>query len=306
MQKSEIRSLSLSTRALVILISGALPASAAELRWKPKPGEALHYVLEQNTVIRLKHGSTEAGTITRTFTVDLTRTVKSVADDGTADMTQRFDRVRMTYAGGIFKIEYDSAKEPDPAVAPLVASLKAMVGAEFSFKMSSRGEMSDVRIPDAVAKAFREAGARGASADQFSEEGFKRSLIDTSVTFPAEDLSQGKSWSRQLKVQPPGGGQIVHTRTYTYDGPDAQFGPGVEKIGVSSKLERSGEKASASGEELKSQESTGSLYFDNAKGHMVSSTVTEKTESSLMIKDTSIDQFIEQHTTMKLTPEAAK
>lgn len=289
---------------LAILIGASPVAPAATLRWKLKPGEVFHYAMEQKTVTTLKRNGADLGKITQTFNVDLTRAVKSVADDGTAEMTQRFDRVRMKYDAGLLKIEYDSTKEPDAATAPLVAALKAMVGAEFSFKMSSRGEMSDVRVPEGVTKAFRDAGSRGASADQFSEEGFKKSLMETSVTFPAEDLEQGKSWSRELKIASPDGGQVVQTRTYTYEGPDAKEGPGVEKLAITSKIDLKPDPASADKAELKAQDCKGALFFDNKEGRMVSSTVTEKTETAVKFMDANIDQFVDQSTTMKLVPAA--
>lgn len=286
---------------LAILIGATPAAPAATLRWKLKPGDVFHYVMEQKTITNLKRNGADLGKITQSFTVDLTRTVKSVADDGSAEMTQRFDRVRMNYDAGPIKVNYDSAKEPDPATAQLVAALKAMVGAEFSFKMSARGEMSDVRVPESVSKAFREAGSRGGSADQFSEEGFKKSLIETSVTFPAEDLNQGQSWSRQLKIAAPDGGQIVQTRTYTYEGPDAQEA-GADKIGITSKIELQADPASNQKTELKTQDCKGSLFFDSKGGRMVSSTVSEKTETSIKVMDAKIDQFVDQNTTMKLAP----
>lgn len=302
MQRYGTRFLHCGALALAGLIGVAHAAPPAKLRWKLKPGEAFHYVLEQKTITKLTRETADLGDITQSFTVDLTRTVKSVADDGTAEMTQRFDRVRMNYDAGIVKVAYDSNKEPEPAVAPLVAPLKAMVGAEFGFRMSARGEMSDVRIPDAVAKAFREAGQRAGSGDQFSEEGFKKSLVETSVTFPVEELEPGESWSRQLKVLAPDGSQVIQTRTYTYEGPDAQAGPGIEKIGITSKVERDSSRPAAPAGEPKLQDCKGTLYFDNNAGRMVGSSVIEKNESTLKLKDGEIDQSVEQSTSMKLVP----
>jgi hypothetical protein len=292
--------------ALALLFVPAPAASAATLRWKLKPGDAFHYLMEQTTVTVPKRNGMDLGKITQTFTVDLTRTVKSVGDDGTAEMTQKFDRVRMKYDAGLVKVEFDSTKEPDAASAPLVGSLKAMVGAEFSFKMTPRGEMSDVRIPEAVVKAFREAGSRGGAADQFSEEGFKKSLVETSVTFPAEDLAPGKAWSRQLKIPTPEGAQVTQTRTYTYEGPDAKEGAGVERIGITSKVDLQGAATGADKPEIKSQDCKGALYFDNVAGRMVNSVVTEKTETTLKVMDAKIDVTVDQNTTMKLMPAAAE
>ncbi|MDR3639389.1 MAG: DUF6263 family protein [Isosphaeraceae bacterium] len=291
---------------LAILLFSTPAAPAATLRWKLKPGDAFHYLMEQNTVTVPKRNGMELGKITQSFTVDLTRTVKTVADDGSAEMTQRFDRVRMKYDAGLVKVEYDSSKEPDPTTAPLVGALKAMVGAEFSFKMSSRGEMSDVRVPDSVLKAFREAGSRGGAADQFSEEGFKKSLVETSVIFPSEDLGPGRSWSRQMKIRTPEGPQVVQTRTYTYEGPDDKAGKGVEKIGISSKVDLQADPSTPEKPELKSQDCKGALYFDNSAGRMVSSTVSEKSESAVEVMGAKVDLSVDQNTSMKLVPAQAE
>ena len=308
MRTNRLPALNWGAVTLTIALLATPAAPAATLRWKLKPGDSFHYLLEQTTVTNPKRNGMDLGKITQSFSVDLVRTVKSVADDGTAEMTQRFERVRMKYDAGLVKVEYDSSKEPDPMVAPLVGSLKAMVGAEFTFKMSARGEMSDVRVPEGVVKAFKEAGARGGAADQFSEEGFKRSLVETSVTFPAEKLEPGQSWSRQVKIPTPEGKEVIQTRTYTYEGPDPKEGEGVEKIAITSKVDLPPDGSGPDKPDVKRQECKGTLYFDNSAGHMLSSAITENTETAVKVMDATIDLVVGQNTTMKLVParEASK
>ena len=141
---------------LVVLSVTAGPASvgAATLRWKFKPGETLRYSMEQKTVTTLKVPGQQLQT-TLTQTIDLSWAVKDVAADGTADVSWTIDRMRTRIESALGAFAYDSKDEkvPEgPVAAALVPTLKALVGAQFPFKINPQGELSDVKVPEKVAQ----------------------------------------------------------------------------------------------------------------------------------------------------------
>ena len=155
-------------------------------------------------------------------TVDLHWSVKSVASDGVADMSQTIDRVRTKVEGPGNSFEFDSqsGKAPEGPIASLLTPmLKALVGAEFTFKMNGRGELSDIKVPQKLLDSLRQAGPAATAGGMFSEEGMKNLISQSSLTLPEGPFEKGKSWTQQAKVPVPMIGTMVMDKTYTFEGP---------------------------------------------------------------------------------------
>jgi hypothetical protein len=288
----------------LVVVAGAVgrDARAAALRWKFKPGETLHYVTDQKTVTAVKGGGLDVKT-TLTQTIDMSWAVKSVAPDETAEMTQTIDRVRTKIESAFGAFEYDSQAEkaPEgPIAASLVPLLKALVGAQFAFKISPQGELTDIRVPEQVTKALREAGPAGGAAGMFSEDGLKNMIAESSLALPKDDLAKGKSWTRQTKIPTPPVGSMTLDKTYTYDGPDPAAGSGVDKVSLDTKIGIELAPGAPSDFKITSQEGKGTFLFDTAAGRIVNSTVTEKVETLVTVQKTEITQTRDTSTTMKL------
>ena len=107
-------------------------------------------------------------------TVDLHWSVKSVSPDGVADMTQTIDRVRTKVEGPgqVVRVRLAGRARPRKARSRrlLTPLLKALVGAEFSFKMNGRGELTDIKVPQKLLDSLRQAGPAAAAGGMFSEE----------------------------------------------------------------------------------------------------------------------------------------
>jgi hypothetical protein len=283
-------------------------ARAALLRWKLKSGETLHYVMEQKTVTGVKAGQQDVKT-TVTQLIDMDWSVKSVSSDGAAEMTQTITRVRTKMESPFGGFEYDSKdpKEPQgPAAASLVPLLKALIGAEFAFKMSPQGELSNVKVPEKVVQALGDAGAvGGAGAGMFSEERLKNMISESSLALPKENLAKGTSWKRQTKIPSPPIGTMTLDKTFSYQGPESQAGKSVERIDLGTKIEIQPDPAGKLDFKIQSQEGKGTFFFDNTAGRVTESTVTEKIEMTVKIMDMDFAQTSDTMTTMKLTPASS-
>ena len=225
----------LSALAATLGVAAAQPTHGAEtLRWKFKPGETLRYTMVQETTQGMKAMGQEFKT-SLNQTVDLHWSVKNVASDGVAELSQTIDRVRTKVEGPGNSFEFDSqaGKDPEGQIASLLTPmLKALVGAEFTFKMNGRGELSEIKVPQKLLDSLRQAGPAANAGGMFSEEGMKNLISQSSLTLAEGPLEKGKSWTQQAKVPVPMLGTMVMDKTYTFDGPSPKEAwPGPDLAG---------------------------------------------------------------------------
>ena len=105
-------------------------AAGEPLRWKFKAGESIRYTMVQEISQETKDPG-RVLKLTMNQTVDLHWSVKSVADDGVADMTWTIDRVRAKVSGpeGGFEFDSQTGKDPEGPLAAQVGPLvKPLVG----------------------------------------------------------------------------------------------------------------------------------------------------------------------------------
>lgn len=292
---------------LLLVVTGLAgsTARAATLRWKFQPGETLHYAMDQKTVTSVKGGPQDIKS-TMSQTIDMEWVVKEIGDDGLTHLTQKVTRIRTKIESAFGPFEFDSkeAKDPEGAVAAgLVPLLRALVGAEFSFKMNEQGEMSDVKVPEKVLESIKKSGSLGGNAGMFSEEGMKNMVVESSLAVPKEDIEKGKSWTRESKITMPIGTMTLD-KVYTYQGPATNDAKNVERIDLVTKVDIQLAPGNNLDMKVQSQKGKGSFFFDNAAGRVAESTVSEKLEMVFKLKvgeqENQIIQGNETTTSMKL------
>jgi hypothetical protein len=288
---------------LALAVAGGPSARAATLRWKFKPGETLHYVMDQKTLTTYDTKDRQLK-VTQNQTIDMRWTVKSVGADGVAEMAQTIDRIRTKIDAPPTPFEFDSKdpKEPQSAAgAAMVPILKALVGAEFSFKMNPQGELSDVKVPPQLLQTIRSLAPPGAPATAMgSEEGLKNMITESSLALPRGDNAEGTTWTRQTEVPTPPLGKMKVEKTYTFLGPDPTAGPDVHRIGLVSKLELQPTPGADISVKIKSQDTKGTFLFNNAEGRITNSEVSEKIATEVSAMGNQFTQNVETSTSMKL------
>lgn len=273
--------------ALTVYGGAASSARAAGLRWKFKPGETLHYVMDQKTVTAVKAGGPQDLKSTMSQTIDLEWAVKELGSDGQASLTQTITRVRTKIESAFGAFEFDSkeAKDPDgPVAANLAPLLRALVGAEFAFKMNELGELSDVKVPEKVLESLKKSGTLGGAAGMFSEEGLKNMVTESSLAFPKEEFEKGKSWTRQTKIPMPPLGTMVLDKTYRYQGGEPKGGKDLERIDLVTKVDFQLTPGDDIEVKIQAQEGEGRFHFDNGNGRIADSSVREKLEILFKLK----------------------
>jgi hypothetical protein len=288
------------------LITGGAPglAGAQVLQWKFKPGEILRYSMDQK-VSMVARGMDRENKSTRSQIVEMSWKVNSVAGDGSADVAQRIDRVRLRVESPPFMpFEFDSNNPKADAQEPFAAEaqmLRAMAGAEFRFRIKPSGAIEDIKFSEQTLKTLREATPRGAPEGEFSEKLLKDMLTQSSPpAFPESPLEPGKTWSDKPARVPSPLGTLVINKTYTFQGPDSK-NPRLMLIVVDTRVALE-PAAGANIPEIRKQEGKGTMTFDAEAGHVVNTRGTQRLEMAITVMDQRIEQVVETTTTMTLVP----
>jgi len=301
-----------SAKRLGLLLVGlaAMGGSFARgetLRWKFKQGESLHWTMDKQDVFSEVKDERESKTTVSQAT-EMSWTVKSVAEDGSAELTLKIDRVVAKNRTPYGNFEFDSnAKKAaaNPTEAAMQELMKAVVGAPFSCKISPSGALSDVRVPEAVTKLLadeKKDAPEGESA--MSDESFKKMFTSMSMPLPKEEVAPGKTWTQQAKFATPPAGSMTIDTTFRFVGPDAQAGPNIVRIDLESKYTPDLPPKNDVKVTIKTQEGKGSILFDTAAGRITKLSSSEKDERHISVMGMEIDLSKVSTTNLTLVPEA--
>ncbi len=168
--------------ACLSLISTVSQAEAP-LRWKFTPGESFDYQMTQDMNMNIDAGQAGQLATTAGQTMNMTWNVKSIDDQGHAVIEQKIDRIqmKMTAPGGQ-GFEYDTdSEEPAVGVAAMVApTMEAMTAGQFTFTLSPRGEVSDVKVSEELLAAIK----NGPGGEAGAVEQFKSMVSQVAFTLP--------------------------------------------------------------------------------------------------------------------------
>jgi Family of unknown function (DUF6263) len=287
--------------ALAALVATTAQAQTA-LRWKFQKGETLKYSIVQKTASKLNANNIVID-VSVIQTIDTTWTVNAVSADGLAEVSQTFDRIQMNLEAPGSKIVYDSkdGKLPEgPQGQVLGPVLQALAGAEITFKMSERGEVTDVKLSDKVLEALKALPGGGAQG-MFSEDSLKRMIMQSTLTLPEEAVARGKNWHKKTEMPAPPLGTMVIDNSYTYQGVDSATPGKLERIDVAVDTTLQPQENAPIQAKLKSQDSKGTFLFDNQKGYLSESGMTQKLEIVLSSMGKEFTQNQENSVTMKLS-----
>lgn len=295
--------------AIVLGLLAAGPAQGQTLlRWKYKPGESLHYVMNQDMTQNISGGETPVK-VTTNVVMDMTLKVEAVDEKGVATLTQTLDRIHMkTQAPQGMVVEYDSASEKPPeGMAKMIAPMfQGIVKKPTTLKMTPRGEVLEVKLPQEVLETLKKGPAGGPAASMFSEEGMKQ-MMEIAV-LPEEPVAPGATWTRKAVLSNPALGKETVETTFRYEGPENRNGQQLQKITTDTRTKRAeepGKEKPKTPVEVKQQQAKGTIYFDAAAGHLAESISTMTMKLEATFGGQTMAQDIETKQQMKLQPAGA-
>jgi hypothetical protein len=272
----------MTPRALCLVIAWLAIGQVAEadtlLRWKLKAGDRIKYVLHQKMDQQMNLGSLAIDVKIRTV-MDVSWHVQSVDDRQVASMTTTVDRIRTRMESPQYNVEYDSDSDEEPTgiAAQSAKMLSMLVKKPIAMKIDARGRASEVQLPPDLAEWMHKA----TGGEKMQSLAFETGMIP----FPEEAVSKGKTWPAELAIANAVVGKTVGKVEYEYAGTETKNGKQLEKILVTLDMKSFPGGGEEIAMELKSHETTGVLYFDNAAGRAVEDSSTSKMEIEVTIGD---------------------
>ncbi len=284
----------------LVLLATCSPLLAVEtpLIWKFQVGDEHHYRMTQNMDMEMSFGATDRKIETGMQQVlDMTWKIEQVDDQGQAAVTQSVDRVQMDMqAPGQQEMHYDTDSDDAPAgfAAMLVPLYKAMTAEPFGMTMSSRGEIKDLKMSEALIKSMKAVPGAAMLGEMFSDEGFKNMMQQSSLILPKpEDLEPGYEWTTNTEMKNPQFGVLKIEATYRYLGPREVEGKPFEVFSIAMNMDF-GEAPGGMQMEITGQESHGEILFSREDGRLESSKMQQHTEMSISAASQEMTQTIDQ------------
>jgi hypothetical protein len=292
--------------ALLALLAGDSTSNAqALLRWKFKPGQVIHLTMTQKTKQTVTSGETPPIPMDMTNIMDMKWKVEAVDSQGVASVAQTFDRMRISMQGAPgMSFEFDSAsgKDPEGAAKMIASIMKPMVGAAMIVKMTARGDVVEVKLPEAM-ESLKKMAAAGGMGDMLSPEGIKK--MSGLGVLPEKPVKPGDSWSNTAEMKSPFLGTIAMEQKYTYLGPVERGGRTLERIGIATRTKPPVKKdpGPASAMEM---EGTAESYFDNRIGRLVENAGSMKMKMNMNMMGQKIAMTGETSASIKASDAEAK
>jgi hypothetical protein len=297
--------------AIVVVATWGLagPTAAADaaeaLRWKFRAGETLRFSIEHKMSMTAKAMGTEHKS-NQTQTVEMSWKVQSVDASGEAEITQRMDRIRLRVVSPpLMPLDFDSAttKADPPGFEAITRQVKALVGAEFTFKLKPDGEITDVKLSPETLKRLRESNPSGAPDAEFSEKAVKDNLLVqlSPPSLPEGPIEPGKSWSPKPTRMPLPFATLVLDKTYTFKGPDPNS-PNLMLVGIDTAVKAEPVEGADIKATIRKQEGTGTMTFDGQAGRLANVRLSQKIEMSIVQMGQSMEHSSEMTSSMSLLP----
>ena len=291
--------------ALVALSAAAVSTRAADgpIRWKFTAGEVLSFELNQDMNMNIQAAPTQQMTTTAQQLMNMHWNVKSVDGDGNATVEQQFDRIqiRMAVPGGQGLVYDTDSEEPATGMAAMIApTMEAMTAGSFSFKITPRGEVSDVQFSEELKNAVK----NGPGGEAGGVEQFKSMVSQVAFPLPENMPKPGETWKTNVTVANPAGGTQTVETTYTFDGTRDADGTTFAVLKPAMSMEMA--KNPMMEMKMKEQKTDGEVLFDLKAGRLHSMSVNLNITMDMVAQGMTMPGTIDQKIEVKVTPGAAK
>ena len=206
-----------------------------KLRWNLKAGEKLEAVLTQDTNVSssLNNRDQEIG---NKMLLEMDWNIKTAtANEFTIEQSIR--RIKLTInapgKGGvkITTVDTDSDQEPGQLAGQLLQQIRPLIGTTFMVFINARGEIVDVKIPDASMEVIRQAPASMQIRNVLTKEGLKELFGQSAIAFPENAVASGDSWTAESELKNELG-DLQRTSEFTYVGSQEEAENKFDKIKV--------------------------------------------------------------------------
>jgi hypothetical protein len=290
--------------ALLPLLACAAGANAqTTLRYQFKEKDKLAYVIEQKTKSTMNlMGADIVSHISATMSLNWE--VIKVDSQGNAQVKIMATHSKMSLDSLLGMVQVDSKDKdgPNDAAGKMLAQMnKAIAAMEITATMLPTGEMKDVKVSAATAKAMKAIP----SADQFGDladpDNFKDML--SSLVFPDKAVTKGKSWTLKTESKSPEG-KISTEQVFTLEETIDRDGAKLDKISLKPTIKVEADPKAMI--KVKSIKAAGHALFDNKTGRFVESTINQVKVGKIEVMGIALDSTSVQTTTIRLKVPTAE
>jgi hypothetical protein len=207
----------------LLLVCCAGSVQAQTLEWKLNKGQTLSVetVNEMVTSMKLPDGSTQE--LPMKQQIDAQWRVQDSSKESFS-VEQTVKRIRTSMKSPFMNVEYDSDQgDPkDPIGKQMASSMKIIIGAPIELKLGRRGNLIEMKLPDAIANQ------ETSPSNPLSAETLKSSF-QQQIEFPEGEIPVGKTWEQTLKTN-MNGMQTKSLMKLRYDGVVEEQGRKLAKI----------------------------------------------------------------------------
>jgi hypothetical protein len=277
------------------------PQEDVLFRWRLQRDNLLTYELKQETSVSSEiDGRRQRTDVAMSLFMDA-RVVDAI--DGVASIEQSVTRVTLKLstpeAGGIKTIEFDSdsAKQTPGLAEQLASQIKPLIGSTFTVKMTERGDIVSIDIPNTTMDRLREAPSSMQLRKVLTVDALKQLFGDTAVVFPEQAPAVKESWQLTDSVQ-NAIGTIERKHTFTNQG-EKQIG-GKSAYEISVKTEIAVEQPGENEARVDDFQGEGLIWFDPNEGIVTEGEVRNRLETSRSYRDKIIHTTVDSLTEIKV------
>ncbi len=273
------------------------------LAWKFRKNGVTNVLVEQDTSLQLEITGAPSTNQTQTIqATNITWTVKELAPDGLASIEQMVNRVQLEVKSnaGNFVIDTNNNQPLNGLAETMAKGIRPLAGCRFMVKTKPSGEVAEVIIPKEVSSGLNE----------LSTAGLREIAANGSLKFPMKAIDVGENWNSQYELEMPPFGKLIVSTTYQYLGEEIVNGTKLDRIKATTAV-KAADGSSNSGLKLKSQESTGMIWFDNTRGLIDHSEFRQEMSMSVLTRATDptkpaveTKQVMKQTMKLKYTPQS--
>lgn len=274
--------------------------TAEMLTWKFTPNDTFNYQLTQQvkmTMILVGGGKLQTNV---NQILDLSWHVEEVSNTGEAVLTLQIKRLELNVEGpGQQNLHFDSSANERPAgfAALLANPFRALTTAAYRMTLSPRGEFSQIKIPETLLEAFKNAPSSKLMVSLATPEAFQAMLQSCWLVLPEKgQLAPGNAWTITSELANPLlGGVTYRTNTYHYLGPQTVRSQSLEKFSQQAVTHfDAAPDTNGTIIQILKQEESGEAFFHRAEGRLESSTSKQTMTLQITTNQQTVEQSLEQ------------
>lgn len=312
----------------VLFVFGAITEGAAVerapedgYRWKLEAGQRFKVELTRtsNSLTEYETRTSQIGTEVR---LELTWEVRESVD-GVATIEQKLERLYLALdtptADGTGKVLFDSADlSGNLNIKPeLKSQLQAVVGTVFLVRMKETGEVMSAECSPEALTALRNLPTSSGFRDLLNAEGMSRLFAESAFVLPSVESAVKAGWTTTDSLAGPWGELKLETR-YALAGEEPyesrpavkftatrQLGSQTGSTAGNASTPDASKPATGAGEfaeqfRLRTQEGSGTWYFDQVAGHFLGGQMNQRIESERTYREETMKTVYRNSVNMRL------